>query len=229
MVDTLLSLRDQARALAAPEAHGVAGGAYAFCTFHRPSNVDQPGTLAEILGSLDDLAARMPVLFAIHPRTRARIAEFGLEHLARRVTPARAAELPGDHLPARPCRPGADRLGRPAGGDHRAGGAVPDRPAQHRAAGHHHRGHQPADSHRADAGSTPRWRRCSAGGATGDSRPAGLRAGMAGPGNGSFAAWRGPDPTRISRSHLHFRRCAARRASPRSLQTRPGGLRSPNV
>lgn len=86
MVDTLLSLREQARSLAAPEARGVAGGPYAFCTFHRPSNVDRPDTLAEILGALDDLAGRMPVLFAIHPRTRSRIAEFGLGHLARRVT-----------------------------------------------------------------------------------------------------------------------------------------------
>jgi UDP-N-acetylglucosamine 2-epimerase (non-hydrolysing) len=86
MVDTLLRLRSQARALAAPEAHGVAKGPYAFCTFHRPSNVDRPEPLAEILGSLDDLAARMPVLFPIHPRTRARIAEFGLGHLAERVT-----------------------------------------------------------------------------------------------------------------------------------------------
>lgn len=86
MVDTLLSLRDQARALCTPEAHGVAGGPYAFCTFHRPSNVDRAEPLAEILGSLDDLAMRMPVIFAIHPRTRARIAEFGLGRLAERVT-----------------------------------------------------------------------------------------------------------------------------------------------
>ncbi|HXI21709.1 MAG TPA: UDP-N-acetylglucosamine 2-epimerase (non-hydrolyzing) [Gemmatimonadales bacterium] len=86
MVDTLLALRARARALKAPEARGVAGGPYAFCTFHRPSNVDQPETLREILGALDDLAARMPVIFPIHPRTRQRIAEFGLEALARRVT-----------------------------------------------------------------------------------------------------------------------------------------------
>jgi UDP-N-acetylglucosamine 2-epimerase (non-hydrolysing) len=86
MVDTLLTLRDRARALKAPEARGVAGAPYAFCTFHRPSNVDRADTLAEILGALDDLAARMPVIFPIHPRTRQRIGEFGLEALARRVT-----------------------------------------------------------------------------------------------------------------------------------------------
>lgn len=86
MVDTLLTLRSQARALGAPVTHGVAGKPYAFCTFHRPSNVDRPEPLREILGALDDLAARMPVLFPIHPRTRQRIDEFDLGDLARRVT-----------------------------------------------------------------------------------------------------------------------------------------------
>ncbi len=86
MVDTLLHLRGKARALEAPEAHGVAGKPYAFCTFHRPSNVDHPELLAEILGALDDLARQMPVIFPIHPRTRQRIGEFHLGHLATRVT-----------------------------------------------------------------------------------------------------------------------------------------------
>ncbi len=86
MVDTLLTLREKARALAAPEAHGVAGRDYAFCTFHRPSNVDHREPLEQILGSLDDLAGRMPVIFPIHPRTRQRMAEYGLSDLAKRVT-----------------------------------------------------------------------------------------------------------------------------------------------
>jgi UDP-N-acetylglucosamine 2-epimerase (non-hydrolysing) len=86
MVDTLLLLRGRAAALRAPETHGVAGRPYAFVTLHRPSNVDDPGTLAGLLQGLDDLGGRMPVLFPIHPRTRRRIAEFGLEHLVQRVT-----------------------------------------------------------------------------------------------------------------------------------------------
>jgi UDP-N-acetylglucosamine 2-epimerase (non-hydrolysing) len=86
MVDSLLALRGRAHDLGAPARHGVSGQAYAYCTFHRPSNVDRPEPLGEILGALADLAARMPVLFPIHPRTRQRIAEFGLGDLARRVT-----------------------------------------------------------------------------------------------------------------------------------------------
>ncbi len=85
MVDTLLTLRDKARGLGAPATHGVAGAPYAFVTFHRPSNVDHPEVLGEILGALDDLAGQMPVVFPIHPRTRQRITEFGLGALARRV------------------------------------------------------------------------------------------------------------------------------------------------
>lgn len=86
MVDTLLHLRGRARALETPKARGVAGRPYAFVTLHRPSNVDDPHTLSELLRALDDLAGQMPVLFPIHPRTRSRMEEFGLAGAAGRVT-----------------------------------------------------------------------------------------------------------------------------------------------
>jgi UDP-N-acetylglucosamine 2-epimerase (non-hydrolysing) len=82
MVDTLLRLREQARATGTPRELGVAGEPYAFVTLHRPSNVDQVETLSELLLGLEDLAARMPVVFAVHPRTRERITRFGLEGTA---------------------------------------------------------------------------------------------------------------------------------------------------
>lgn len=85
MVDTLLTLRAKARELDAARTHGVAGKPFAVCTFHRPSNVDNRESLAEILGALDELARRMPVVFPIHPRTRQRMADFGLSGLAERV------------------------------------------------------------------------------------------------------------------------------------------------
>ncbi|HXE58870.1 MAG TPA: UDP-N-acetylglucosamine 2-epimerase (non-hydrolyzing) [Gemmatimonadales bacterium] len=86
MVDTLLALRERARARQAPQRFGVAGRPYAFVTLHRPSNVDVPDTLRELLLALDDLAGCVPVVFPIHPRTRQRIESFGLAGLARRVT-----------------------------------------------------------------------------------------------------------------------------------------------
>lgn len=82
MVDTLLRLREQARALAVPERLGLNGSPYAFVTLHRPSNVDDPVTLRELLTALESIAGRMPVVFAVHPRTRNRISEFGLEGVA---------------------------------------------------------------------------------------------------------------------------------------------------
>jgi UDP-N-acetylglucosamine 2-epimerase (non-hydrolysing) len=86
MVDTLLRLRKQARALGMPARMGVDGKPYIFVTLHRPSNVDKPGTLKGLLRALEKLTTRLPVLFAVHPRTRGRIEEFGLQGLAPSVS-----------------------------------------------------------------------------------------------------------------------------------------------
>ena len=51
---------------------------YALVTLHRPSNVDDSTALKSILDSLAELSERMPVVFSVHPRTRQRIAEFGI-------------------------------------------------------------------------------------------------------------------------------------------------------
>ncbi len=50
---------------------------YVLVTLHRPSNVDDPARLAGIVQGLEGLAAHSPVVFPIHPRTRARLAEDG--------------------------------------------------------------------------------------------------------------------------------------------------------
>jgi UDP-N-acetylglucosamine 2-epimerase (non-hydrolysing) len=52
---------------------------YVLVTLHRPSNVDNPAQLAEIIGALSKLSMTIPVLFPLHPRTRQRIEEFNLE------------------------------------------------------------------------------------------------------------------------------------------------------
>ncbi len=46
-------------------------------TLHRPANVDEPGQLAGLMDALGTLSARLPLLFPVHPRTRARLAELG--------------------------------------------------------------------------------------------------------------------------------------------------------
>jgi UDP-N-acetylglucosamine 2-epimerase (non-hydrolysing) len=50
----------------------------ALVTLHRPSNVDDSGNLSRILDSLAQISDRIEIVFPVHPRTRRRIAEFGL-------------------------------------------------------------------------------------------------------------------------------------------------------
>jgi UDP-N-acetylglucosamine 2-epimerase (non-hydrolysing) len=54
------------------------GRRYAVLTLHRPSNVDRIETLEPIWGALSEVARRIPILFPVHPRTRAKIDAFGL-------------------------------------------------------------------------------------------------------------------------------------------------------
>ncbi len=55
------------------------GKRYAVLTLHRPSNVDRRETLAPIWGAISKVAGRLPILFPVHPRTRAKIDEFSLD------------------------------------------------------------------------------------------------------------------------------------------------------
>ncbi len=48
-------------------------GAYAVVTLHRPSNVDNPEKLFEILSALEELADDLPVVFPVQPRTLQRM------------------------------------------------------------------------------------------------------------------------------------------------------------
>ncbi|MEW5979038.1 MAG: UDP-N-acetylglucosamine 2-epimerase (non-hydrolyzing) [Acidobacteriota bacterium] len=52
---------------------------YAVLTLHRPSNVDDAQNFRVILEALKEIAANLPVVFPVHPRTQKRIREFGLE------------------------------------------------------------------------------------------------------------------------------------------------------
>ncbi len=51
---------------------------YALVTLHRPSNVDDAETFSSILRSLMDVRNDLAVLFPAHPRTRQRLAAFGM-------------------------------------------------------------------------------------------------------------------------------------------------------
>jgi UDP-N-acetylglucosamine 2-epimerase (non-hydrolysing) len=91
MIDSLLFFKDKADLSTVLDRLGLrdrpnAGGAtngirrYALLTLHRPSNVDNRETFENILDGLADLSQNCPIIFSAHPRTKKRIAEFGLEH-----------------------------------------------------------------------------------------------------------------------------------------------------
>jgi len=46
---------------------------YALVTLHRPSNVDDPEVLGRLAGALTEMSRVIPVVFPVHPRTRARL------------------------------------------------------------------------------------------------------------------------------------------------------------
>jgi UDP-N-acetylglucosamine 2-epimerase (non-hydrolysing) len=98
MIDSLLHHRALARRPADTlRAHGVdpvlldRRHGYGVVTLHRPSNVDDADILRHVLETLASVASQVPLVFAMHPRTRANVERFGLHGL---VDPTRIAVLP---------------------------------------------------------------------------------------------------------------------------------------
>ena len=76
MIDTLVRLLPTAEARAAQLS--IAHRRYVLVTLHRPSNVDRPEILAQVVRTLFALAKDVSVVFPVHPRTRARIADLAV-------------------------------------------------------------------------------------------------------------------------------------------------------
>ena len=78
MLDSFEMVRPQVEAAAEWDAQGVARGEYGVVTLHRPSNVDGEERLRALAEALVALQARLPLVFPVHPRTAAKLAETGL-------------------------------------------------------------------------------------------------------------------------------------------------------
>ncbi len=78
MIDTLRWLLPRAQSRDTLDRLQLRPGEYGVVTLHRPSNVDEPETLAGLLGVLAEVARELPMVFPIHPRTQQRIERFGL-------------------------------------------------------------------------------------------------------------------------------------------------------
>jgi UDP-N-acetylglucosamine 2-epimerase (non-hydrolysing) len=75
MIDSLIQLLPAAREV---EKNGFPDH-FALVTLHRPANVDDSATLRDILDSLTKVSRELSIVFPVHPRTRQRISQFGLD------------------------------------------------------------------------------------------------------------------------------------------------------
>jgi UDP-N-acetylglucosamine 2-epimerase (non-hydrolysing) len=83
MIDTLVRLLPLTQPRPLLEMFGLMNGTgpkpFALVTLHRPGNVDEDAMLERILDTLTDIAGQIPVVFPVHPRTRARMQDHQLQ------------------------------------------------------------------------------------------------------------------------------------------------------
>jgi len=78
MIDSYVMLRDAIAGSNMFERLGLSRGEYAVVTLHRPANVDSPALLTSLIKQLMIVSRSLPIVFAVHPRTRKRLHEFDL-------------------------------------------------------------------------------------------------------------------------------------------------------
>jgi len=79
MIDSFEMMRAEIAADSTVSSLELTAGKFGVVTLHRPSNVDSRETLTALVDALVDVSQNLPLLFAVHPRTRKKLAEFGLE------------------------------------------------------------------------------------------------------------------------------------------------------
>lgn len=77
MIDSLFYSLKIAEESKVRENLGINEKEYAVLTMHRPSNVDNREVFAGLLDALIEISRKIPIIFPAHPRTKARISEFG--------------------------------------------------------------------------------------------------------------------------------------------------------
>jgi len=84
MIDSLRHFLPIAQQSGIGDELGLKNGAgwqrFGVLTLHRPSNVDSTDKLSQLLGAVDAVAAEMPVIFPVHPRTQQRLTQGGIQH-----------------------------------------------------------------------------------------------------------------------------------------------------
>ncbi|MFQ5744969.1 MAG: UDP-N-acetyl glucosamine 2-epimerase, partial [Acidobacteriota bacterium] len=85
MIDALDGVRARASRVDLRRRFSLDGAGYGVATLHRPSNVDDPARLGELVTGLDAVATSLPLILPLHPRTAERLACFGLRFRCVRV------------------------------------------------------------------------------------------------------------------------------------------------
>ncbi len=78
MIDVLKEQLEKVSGIPLETIAPVKPGEYALVTMHRPQNVDAKETLRQFVDCFVSFAEKTPIVFPIHPRTRARLEAFGL-------------------------------------------------------------------------------------------------------------------------------------------------------
>ncbi|CAM5449313.1 non-hydrolyzing UDP-N-acetylglucosamine 2-epimerase [Rhodanobacter lindaniclasticus] len=90
MIDSYELMRERIEASGERQRLGLEKHGYAVVTLHRPSNVDTPEQLGSLVSQLKRVAASLPLVFPVHPRTRKNLEAFGLW--------TELAQAPGVHI-----------------------------------------------------------------------------------------------------------------------------------
>lgn len=78
MIDTLVAFEDRIHASDVLERMGLDSGGQVLMTIHRPATVDDPARLKDLVNLIGHVAKDHPIVFPVHPRTRANLQRYGL-------------------------------------------------------------------------------------------------------------------------------------------------------
>jgi UDP-N-acetylglucosamine 2-epimerase (non-hydrolysing) len=92
MIDSLYKHLERAGQSRIKEQLGLTDKDYAVLTLHRPANVDDPIVFGRILGALEEISERLPIVFPVHPRTRKTITEPGVDARVGKIAGLRLIE-----------------------------------------------------------------------------------------------------------------------------------------
>jgi UDP-N-acetylglucosamine 2-epimerase (non-hydrolysing) len=85
MIDSLVHFREKAAQTTIMDELGLEPSSFVLMTMHRPSNVDHEAGLRQLLATMRGITDERPLVFPMHPRTRNRFSEFGLDSELRNV------------------------------------------------------------------------------------------------------------------------------------------------